>query len=154
MRMSSDNAFRNGIIAVIIVFLLAVIGFVIFTGTLSFGLVSENYYADELAYQDQINRIERTNALAQTVTVKFNLANGVQVSFPALFEPAAVEGSIKLFRPADKSLDRRFPISLNREGVQYISAANLPVPGLWKIKIFWQAEGIEYYFEEELVISL
>lgn len=152
--MSSDNVFRNGIIAVIIVFLLAVIGFVIYTTTLSFGLVSENYYADELAYQDQIDRIARTNALAQPVTVEFNSASGVKVRFPALFEPAAVEGSIKLFRPSDKRLDRRFTINLDREGIQYISANNLPVLGLWKVKIFWQAEGIEYYLEEELMINL
>jgi len=150
----TPNIFYRVLVITIIVFMLLNVIFVIYTGTLSFGLVSENYYADELAYQDQIERIERTNALAQPVTVKFDLANGVKVSFPALFEPAAVEGSIKLFRPSDQRLDRRFSINLNREGVQYISAANLPVPGLWKVKIFWQAEGIEYYFEEELIIVL
>ena len=151
---NKPNIFLRVLVITIIVFMVLNVAFVIFTGTLSFGLVSENYYADELAYQDQIDRMARTNALAQPVTVKFDLASGVKVSFPALFEPAVVEGSIKLFRPSDKRLDRRFPINLSREGVQYISAASLPVPGLWKVKIFWQAEGIEYYFEKELVISL
>ena len=151
---NKPNIFLRVLVITIIVFMVLNVAFVIFTGTLSFGLVSENYYADELAYQDQIDRMARTNALAQSVTVKFDLASGVKISFPALFEPAAVEGSIKLFRPSDKRLDRRFPINLSREGVQYISAASLPVPGLWKVKIFWQAEGIEYYFEKELVISL
>jgi len=150
----TPNIFYRVLVITIIVFMLLNVIFVIYTGTLSFGLVSENYYADELAYQDQIERIERTNALAQPVTVKFDPASGVKISFPILFEPAAVEGSIKLFRPSDQRLDRRFSINLSREGVQYISAANLPVPGLWKVKIFWQVEGIEYYFEEELIIVL
>ncbi|MBC8401319.1 MAG: FixH family protein [Candidatus Marinimicrobia bacterium] len=147
------NIFFRVLVIVITLFMVLNVAFVIYTHTLSFGLVSENYYADELAYQDQIDRIERTNALPQPVKVKFSPASGVMVSFPVLFEPATVEGTIKLFRPSDKRLDRRFPISLNREGVQYIPAANLPVPGLWKVKIFWQSEGIEYYLEEELILQ-
>ncbi len=152
--LEKPNIFLRGLVIVISLFIVLNIAFVVYTGTLSIGLVSDNYYADEIAYQQQIDRIQRTNALEPSVTVEFKPASGLEVSFPAFFESATVEGTIILFRPSDKRLDRRIPINLNREGVQFISGINLPVPGLWKIKIFWQVEGIEYYLEEELVVNL
>ena len=142
----------RGLVIIIVLFVIANIAFVIFTGTLSFGLVSDNYYADEIAYQQQIDRLNRTAALAEPVVVRYDPRQGVIIRFPSQFEPAAISGTIKLFRPSDKRLDRRFPIALNLEGVQAIPDLSLPVSGLWKVKIYWQVEGVEYYSEEELVV--
>lgn len=149
--MKKGNSFLRGLVIIIVLFLLANIGFVIYTATLNYGLVSETYYSDEIAYQEQIDRLERTDALPEPVLVDYSSDSGISVTFPTLFEPAAIEGTIKLFRPADKRLDRRFPIILNREGSQSIPAFNLPAKGLWKVKIYWKAEGIEYYLEQEIV---
>ncbi len=149
--MQNPNSFRNGIIAVIVVFLVTVIGFVIYTATLPFNLVSKNYYAEEIAYQEQIERIERANALPEPIEVSYDNTGGLTIRFPAYFEPASVQGTITLFRPSDKRLDRHFPINLNRDGRQYIAAEYLPIPGLWKIKISWSSEGLEYYWEKEFI---
>ncbi len=149
--MGRENSFRNGIIAAIIFFLVAVIGFVIYTATLSFGLVSKNYYAEEIAYQQQIERIERTRVLPEQVRVTWDDQKGVTVKFPACFEPAAVSSILVLYRPSDSRLDRHYPLNLDRAGRQYVATNKLPLPGLWKIKIYWEAEGLEYYQEKEII---
>jgi hypothetical protein len=62
------------------------------------------------------------------------------------------QGTFLLFRPSDLNLDRTFPLSLQGDSLQTISVPDL-LPGLWRMKLDWSSENIEYYLEEMLVVN-
>jgi len=138
--------------AFIILFIGGTISFVIYTTTLSHGLVSETYYADEIAYQDQIDRMTRVAELPEKVIVEFDRSKGIIIIFPSIFTAGSVDGRVTLFRPADKRLDRNYPIDLDNDRSQIIPLTDIPLSGLWLIKILWDAEAVDYYMEKEIII--
>ncbi|MCG6915274.1 FixH family protein, partial [bacterium BMS3Abin03] len=56
-------------------------------------LVTDDYYQQELKYQDQIDKIERTNALSEKPAIDFD-GLGVNISFPKLLIEKNVVGKI------------------------------------------------------------
>ena len=114
-------------------------------------LVTDDYYQQELKYQDQIDKIERTNALSEKPTIDFD-GLGVNISFPKLLIEKNVVGKIHFYRPSDPGLDFALPISLNSEGIQLISTKQLAA-GYWRLKLNWMMNGKEYYNEKAIIIN-
>lgn len=113
-------------------------------------LVAENYYEKQIKYQEQIDRIQRTKNLSEAVKVKYNAeSQQIAIRFPKIFPSAQVEGKITLYRPSDAKMDFSLPIALNDLGIQIIPA-NTFTPGLWRIKLSWAVNEVEYYYEEPL----
>jgi len=116
-------------------------------------LVTEDYYEQELRYQQQINRRARSEVLDSAITVTHDPSLGViLLRFPTEHSGDAVTGEVHLYRPSAAGLDRRMPLALNAAGMQVIPAVDL-APGLWQVKISWSARGQEYYVERRLVIQ-
>lgn len=114
-------------------------------------LVTDDYYQQELKYQDQIDKIERTNALSEKPVIDFD-GLGVNISFPKLLIEKNVVGKIHFYRPSDPGLDFALPISLNSEGIQLISTKQLAA-GYWRLKLNWMMDGKEYYNEKAIIIN-
>lgn len=60
-------------------------------------------------------------------------------------------GTIKLIRTADKDLDKNMTLktdSLN----QFIIPTTGLAPGLWKLQIDWNSNGISYLYEKEVML--
>lgn len=121
----------------------------------SFGeveLVHENYYAKDQAYDEQIKRIERTQALAAAPQFLYTKdSKQVQLIFPAALG-GAEKGSILLYSPADLRDDRRFELNLAGDTLQALDVPGLR-KGLWRIKLDWQKAGLEYYLEGSIYIQ-
>lgn len=137
-----------------------VVAFVLFVGlivtmvTISMkqdvSLVAKDYYVQEIAYQDQIDRIRNYNELgADQLSITYDNAKSVIV----LTAPGnhTRQGEVHFFRPSDASLDSKYVLKPNSEGQQYFDVKNFK-KGLWKIKISWRENGREYYKEKTLVI--
>lgn len=115
-------------------------------------LVSEDYYEQELKYQGQIDRMERTRALAQKPWIAFDRRDRVlQVQFPPELAPQTEEGRLHLFRPSDADHDVHLPLSLDQSGMQEIPVDGL-ISGLWKARLNWVMRGEEYYLEEVIIL--
>ena len=113
-------------------------------------LVAEDYYRQEIAYEDQINRERNTSKLEKAPTIKLDRSNQlVIVEFPVELISKLQEGNIHMFRPSDSNLDKRFRLNLNEEGIQAISISGQP-KGLWRIKLLWRDTNLEYYQEQIL----
>ena len=111
-------------------------------------LVSENYYEQEVRYQQQLDSLNRTHAAAPQAQVAYE---------PALRQivvrlPAAATGRIQLYRPSDARLDRTVPVALEADGTQRIDARELAT-GLWKISVRWTAGGQDYVLQQPLVVK-
>ena len=65
------------------VFLVLAIGSAIFTTTLDYHLVSDDYYQDGIDYQQQINKVQRTADIGESVKWIYNQNSQiVQFQFP------------------------------------------------------------------------
>jgi hypothetical protein len=113
-------------------------------------LVTDNYYAKELQYQQRINHMHAANALSSPLEWKITSEN-VVFSFPEEMRIEELSGTITFFRPSDKKFDKEFIIKPNVEGVQLISNNQLE-KGLYKIQVEWNVGETIYYKEGTAVI--
>lgn len=135
-----------------------VVSFIMFTmfiGTLvvicvrqDITLVSKQYYREELDYQNQIERIENTNALAESpdITIVNDSLRITYVRFRNM-----ENGQLKLFRPSDPRLDRQYDLLNSTQQSQAFSIGDLQ-KGLYKARLFWEQDGKEFYLEKTIVI--
>lgn len=110
-------------------------------------LVSKDYYKEELKYQEQIQRMNNTEALRQKPEITFTDHLGLKVKWG---ENTKIEkGELELFCPSNASLDKRFPLHHSEEQIFRISSLK---KGLYKVKLYWSMDGKEYYYEREIFI--
>ena len=100
--MTKSNSWPIGLTIVFIVFFIYLIGFIALSLMNRTDLVTENYYEEEVAYQDQIERIERSKDLSQSVKLNHNPSNKIIVlEFPSDFNASSPtitpSSSIRLF---------------------------------------------------------
>jgi len=133
-----------------IVFAMVIFTMVFISMNQDINLVSEDYYKQEIAYEDQIQRLRNTQSLDQSpeITIDRN-AQQVIIRFPKELTGQIKDGYILLFRPSDSRLDKRYELALNEEGIQKVSIRG-QIKGLWKAKLYWQDYNLEYYQEKIL----
>ena len=129
--------------------------FVAFIGTIvtvcvrqDVSLVSREYYKDEIAFQQQIERKRNTEQLQQKPEIKI-AGNQLIVQFGS--ESSIESGTIKLFRPSAASLDQNFVLSKSDDTVRVFELTKAQ-PGAYRVKMNWSMEGKEYYFEKTITI--
>ena len=110
-------------------------------------LVTEEYYKQELAYQDQIDAQQNSARLAKNIQVEVT-AEGIQILFPS--EKKDIKGEVSLYRPSNKKLDLEIPISL--ENQQMLIPAEKLVEGKYKLSINWKSNETTYLYKKDLQI--
>lgn len=138
------------IAALYIGFVGLVIVMVTFSMNQKIELVSSDYYAKELKYQDKINEMNNANALSDQI--KHTIAsNQLEVQFPVDFKDKKIAGEILFFKPSDATKDYKTPIQLNTDLKQTISKSLL-TSGMYKMQITWSVEGKNYFNESIIVL--
>ena len=130
------------------------VGFVLFMSTLvvicmrqdNIHLVTQNYYEEEIKYQDRIDKIANAADLGYKV---FNYH--VQDKTVGLNLPPNAVGVLHLFRPSDARLDRKFDVEIESGKAFTVNLSDLK-PGYWRMKLTWEEGGKEYYLEERITI--
>jgi nitrogen fixation protein FixH len=127
-------------------------GFVLFIATMvsmsisqKVDLVSEDYYEQELQFQDKINLFDRTQALSNQLSWQVQ-NDKLTLDFPAQFRGKQTSGKVFFFRPSDAVLDKSMKIQADTLTTKSISIKTLK-KGLYKIQINWEVENIQYYNE-------
>ena len=114
-------------------------------------LVTDDYYQQEIKYQDQIDKIQRTNSLPEKPAINFD-GSKINLSFPESLLNKNVTGKIHFYRPSNPKLDFDLPLSLNNDGIQLVSTKKMET-GFWRLKMYWTMEGNEYYSEKEIILN-
>lgn len=109
-------------------------------------LVIEDYYKQELLFQDQMAREENSQTLVRDIEVE-KIPEGMFIDFPPNLDPALIQGKIMLYRPSNKEQDFNIPIQL--KDLQMIIPAGLLEAGRWNIIIDWSYEEEKYYYKKE-----
>ena len=139
----------TGIALVYTVFALSMIALVVSSFGKKLDLDSTDYYAQELVFQNQIDKSNRARALASAV--KWEVTKGkIIVTYPQQFLTSELSGKVFLFKPSDNNADVNFQIKTNEQLKQEISTATLS-KGMYKIRIDW-AVGKQTYFNEGAIV--
>ena len=137
------------IIAVYILFVAGMLFLAFKSSRQNIELVTEDYYAKELVYQQKIDESKRTAALSDTVKISI-LHHAVTINFPKDFEAKKITGEVTLYCPANEKKD------MNQQFMVTDSAVNISVPssnhGLHYVKINWSVAGVNYYYEKKIII--
>ena len=111
-------------------------------------LVTEDYYEQELEYQNDIDKEKNAKTLYENLSLK-KTNDGLVIKFPSDFNEKEIKGKVFLYRPSNKQFD--FEVSLTS-----LSNHNLLIPdkrlldGRWNIKIDWQYNGELYMYKKEI----
>lgn len=109
-------------------------------------LVTEDYYKQEIAYQSEIDRLERTRTDGREVEVEVS-ADALHLRFAAGVRSA----SVALMRPSDMRADRAFSITPDPAGMFALDTRGL-VKGFYQLRIEWTDEGGERLSERTIVL--
>ena len=128
--------------------------FVLFIGWMvykAFGedydLVTEDYYAQEIQYQDKIDSKSRAKKLTGSLQATIEGKNLV-VLFPQ--KEATLKGEINCFRPSDASKD--FKTAFETTNGRFSIPLKEFIRGKYLIKVDWSNEKVNYYEEQTIVI--
>jgi hypothetical protein len=137
---------------ILIVYLVFVAGivFMVFKSSMQkTDLVTTDYYAKELKYQDKIDEMNRVSALTGPVNYIVN-GNEIIIDFPKDFSGKKLTGEAVLYCPSDENNDIIKPFSVLDESLK------LQLPpgknGLYQLQLTWLEGGVTYYFEKKIFI--
>jgi len=149
----SRNLWPHAIIVWFIIFGSALAAWITYAVRQNMDLVRPDYYEEEIHFQQRLDRLNRTLPVRQEVGIGYNAAKGeVTLRLPAAHLDPRPIGHIHFYRPADASLDARFPLAVDANGFQTLVVGSLRA-GHWKVRVEWSASGQEYCFEETLVLD-
>jgi len=111
-------------------------------------LVSNDYYKDELAYQQVIDAVKRTNSLSTGVVLKEE-GGTISLLLPAEMRNAAVAGTVSFYCPSDMARDRRVELT----GTSQVIDARGIVPGHYSVRVRWTSGGVLYFNEQTINIQ-
>jgi hypothetical protein len=140
-----------GIIIAITAFVIFILSFVYkvtFMPEYDHHLVSEDYYKDELNYQQEIDKQNKGINLSENVSLK-KMPNGLQITFPSEFDFRNINGTVFFQRLSNNKIDFQLPINL--ESHQLLIPNNQLVDGRWDVKIEWEVNNTKYLFKEKII---
>ncbi|WP_034043932.1 FixH family protein [Wocania ichthyoenteri] len=141
----------TGIVLAFIGFISFIMYFIITMNTDSkydHDLVTEDYYKQELEFQNDIDKQKNGNALKTNIDWK-KTNEGIVILFPEALKTENITGKVFLYRPSNKQFDFDITISLSNH--------NLLIPdkrllgGRWNIIVDWQYKGKSYLYKKEIV---
>lgn len=111
-----------------------------------FDLVAEDYYAQEINYQQKLNKLSNAAEAGKSVLVK-QKGREVILTFP----DEEATGNIHFYHPSRKIFDRTFEISLEDQ-VQKINRSEL-VAGSYRVNITWKTNNEDFYQQSTIYIQ-
>ncbi|NAS31497.1 cytochrome C oxidase Cbb3 [Flavobacteriaceae bacterium R38] len=110
-------------------------------------LVTEEYYKQELGYQQEIDA--QKNGIAPDRKIKIRrVAGGLQLEFPEILNVSEVTGKVFLYRPSNKQLDFNIPVVLSN--THLLIPDKRLLDGRWNITVDWSYENTSYLYKEQI----
>jgi hypothetical protein len=132
-----------------ITFVVGIMYLVIRSSQQEVDLVTPDYYAQELKYQDRIDESNRAASLSTAIqcTIEHNV---IKVIFPPEFTGKKISGQVLVYCAADKRNDINSSLSV-MDGQAKISVPEKN-SGMHEVQVSWEAEGVKYYSAKNLFI--
>ncbi len=142
-----------GITLAFVLFALGIATMVVIACSHKVDLVRPDYYDEEIRYQAQLDRLNRTARLNELVKITYDDANRrLTISLPPAHAGPDTAGRIELYRPSATNLDRQLNLALDANGVQTVDVATL-IPGLWKVRVHWTVQQEEFFADQSIIVK-
>jgi nitrogen fixation protein FixH len=138
----------TGIFVFMLAFVLLMASFMIRAASNQEELVAENYYEQELTYQQQIDKLGRSAGLSEDLSLTSSAA-GLSLQFPAWTNGKAVTGSVQLQRPSDQRADDLLEIALDADRRMFIPTGDR-LKGAYNVLVEWSVEGVSYLYRDRI----
>lgn len=135
-----------GITLAISFFLILILSLVLRANRETIDLVTEDYYAKEIQYQQEIEKLRNSANLENGIQVK-QTDEFIFILFPTDFLADSVKGEIHLYRASDKSKDRTYTIKLDSIHQCQISKAEV-ITGKYDLSVDWKYFDTPYLHKE------
>jgi hypothetical protein len=113
-------------------------------------LVSKDYYAQEIAFQDKIISINNERSLNGSIYHEI-IGKEITLTIDSTLYRKDLEGTIVLFRPSDSSKDLKIKMNFNN-CKQIINEPSL-IHGAYKLQLSWVSNHTKYFKEEVIFIN-
>ncbi|MBE9460830.1 FixH family protein [Dyadobacter subterraneus] len=113
-------------------------------------LVTDQYYEEELQFQNKINKVNLAKKLKNPLIWQVE-ERGIIIHYPEEFAKDTLTGNVKLYCPSDNTKDRNFPVKAKNND-QLIAGSDLK-PGRYYLQIDWKNGKKSYWNEGVVVIS-
>lgn len=123
-------------------FVVLILSLVIGTNFRKSELIADDYYQQELTFQQKIDAAAATAALKESIMVSSDAAS-VLIKFPEAFNGQGLTGSIHFYAPSSAKADRIIPVQSNN-GVMTVGRNKLAA-AVYEVQISWSANGKSYY---------
>lgn len=147
---SKFNPWPYGIILFFVLLICSMTAVVIIAATHRESMVSQNYYEQELKFQDQIDSSFRAQKSGASIKLETS-ARRLLVSVPALQLKEKFSGAIEFYRPSSPDLDCKMPFAPHADGTQAFDVSRL-ASGLWHVRVLWISDCKEYLLEQKITL--
>ncbi len=137
------------ILLIYLVFVTGIVFMVFKSSSQKIDLVTTDYYAKELVYQNKIDEMKRVDALSSPIEYLL-YGNTITVNFPKDFIGKKLEGELFIYCPSDESKDVKKNFSLLDKPLQ-VTLPNAS-KGFYELHLSWHSNGVTYYFEKKIFI--
>lgn len=139
-----------GIAIFLLLFLVALIGFVIFAWNQDVNLVHDNYYEKGVDYSAQLEKESRSALFSNLISAE-NYGDSLLIRFPAFVAQGIDSGMVLFFRPSDHKKDLTFNMNF-RDSILIFEKEKL-IPGRYTLKMSWFSGGIDFEVDKMLIIK-
>ena len=136
----------KAVAGVFVLFVVVMLGVVVFAMTRDVDLVMDHPYERGLEYDSRIRAMERTAELAEKVDIT-STPDVITVRFPG----RPVSGDITLYRPSNRRRDLTVAANPDSAGRQQIPVAGLD-RGLWRVRVSWIVRDQEFFEEQPVML--
>ena len=122
--------------------------FVFSNGQQTAEMVSDDYYADELNYQEVIDAKKNADLLRDSLQYQ-QLANGIKINFPASISPEEGKVHFDLYRTNDANLDVKKDLNLDAQK-SFTVPKQVLSPGSYTLKVKWSQNKKPYQIDYDV----
>lgn len=137
----------TGIFITFVVFMGIIISMVVISMRQDISLVAPDYYKQEIAYQDQIDKLQNAENAGEEITFEYFSSEYQFV----VSSKNPTSGEAHFYRPSDASKDIQVLFEIVGSEQKTISTKGME-KGLWKVKLTWGKGDMIYYKEKTIVI--
>jgi len=140
----------TGIFIFLVIFVVALVGFVIFASRQEVNLVHKDYYQKGVDYTEQMKMHERSRKFAHSFHTKLN-NDFFTIEMDEHLALKIDSGNVLLYRPSTYKKDINISIE---KGTSVISIPkNELINGRYIAKIYWFSDGVKYEIDKPVNIQ-
>jgi len=135
-------------IAIVFISFTLLIGFLVYKSVhTKIDLVSNEYYKDELHFQQQINGTNNANAISAVQVIPTDSL--ITIVFPQEVKHGKIHGEAWFYCKTNADYDKKLAIAANENGIMTVSKNNLFKTN-YILKLKWMANNTNYYSEKNI----